>query len=234
MAGENELVIYAKIGNREGLSQAVGVFHQEQAQIRAPRGRIRVRMERPDDGEWSYVMTTKKGFKKVNGVQECDEENKDIDAGAYAMFRSVCDCFQRKTRYIFNIENISISAPNFTGTLTVPNMKYEVDVFFKADGTQSEWCKIDVEVDALHKALADAGISIGALKTDLVVKLSQLPFQPKDAFMEDPNNPKTKELISAIFDNEFNRMFTDGATEGVAEASPLTNAFGRAMVRAMR
>ena len=40
---EEEITIYAKIGNMEGLTQASMIEPQEQAEVKTPRGRIRIR-----------------------------------------------------------------------------------------------------------------------------------------------------------------------------------------------
>lgn len=208
---ETEIVIYAKVGNEQGLDKAFKVIHQEQAQVRAPNGRIRVRMERDAklQNDWVYTLTTKHKGKAISGIASNKELNKLIDDETYSMFKSVADVFQRKTRYVFKVENVKIESANMSGQVTAEELNFEVDRFYveNEDGSiaYSEWVKIDIELDNLIKALKESGFNPDALKMELKVVLSQLPFQPTNAFMEDPSNPKTTELISAIYDNQFNR-----------------------------
>lgn len=216
---ETEIVIYAKIGNEEGLKQAFKTIDQEQAQVRAPNGRIRVRMERDTSikNDWVYTLTTKHKVNNVTGIASNKETTKLIDDEIYSMFKSVADVFQRKTRYVFKVENVKVQTSNMSGQITVEELFFEVDRFYteKPDGTIefSEWVKIDIEIDNLIAALKESGIDPDSLKMEIKVALSQLPFEPTSAFMEEPDNPKTKELISAIYDNLFNRKIKQVATE---------------------
>lgn len=216
---ETEIVIYAKVGNEQGLDQAFKVIHQEQAQVRAPNGRIRVRMERDAklQNDWVYTLTTKHKGQAVAGIASNKELNKLIDDETYSMFKSVADVFQRKTRYVFKVENVKIESANMSGQVTVEELNFEVDRFYveNEDGSiaYSEWVKIDIELDNLIKALKESGFNPDALKMELKVVLSQLPFQPTNAFMEDPSNPKTTELISAIYDTQFNRAIKHVSVE---------------------
>ena len=215
---ETEIVIYAKIGNEEGLKQAFKTIDQEQAQVHAPNGRIRVSMERDTSikNDWVYTLTTKHKVNNVTGIASNKETTKLIDDEIYSMFKSVADVFQRKTRYVFKVENVKVQTSNMSGQIYVEELFFEVDRFYteKPDGTIefSEWVKIDIEIDNLIAALKEDSYP-DSLNMEIKVALSQLPFAPTSAFMEEPDNPKTKELIGAIFDNLFNRKIKQIATE---------------------
>lgn len=205
MASEKELVIYAKVGDYEGLKKAQQIIHQEQAQQKFPGGRMRVRMERPDGvKDYTYTFTTKSGYSQADGLQNCEEENTPVDSKVYEMFKSTCKDFQRKTRFVFKVENIKVNTPGMEAELDVPELVYEVDVFYTTEGKFSQWCKIDVELDGLFAALKAAGIDTDK-ELDLKLQLSSLPFKPKDAYMETAADPKSKELTWTIYEKEFNR-----------------------------
>lgn len=233
---EKEITIYAKVGNPAGLDQAIEIFDQEQAQNRAPNGRIRVRMERRrGGGDWTYELTTKENFSNGGGMQECEEDNEPINVRMYEMFKRVCDVFQRKVRYVFKVEHVTLNAPGLTGALEVPELKYEVDRFITASGEMSTWVKIDVEIDALMEAMQKANLDTEK-PLDLKLKLSSLPFQPTDFFMEDPSNPKSKQLISAIFDTEFNRPVKPEMAVAAERIAPKTfrESMGDALIAAWK
>lgn len=212
MSKETEIVIYARLGNPQGLEQAQEIYHQEQAQVRAPNGNIRVRMERKQGApDFSYELTTKHFTENESGVKSCIEKTEPITAVQYEMFKSVCDQYMRKVRYIFRIENVTIAAPGLSGTLQVPELKYEVDRFITADGQFSEWVKIDLELDRLHEALNKAGVQT-KLTTEIVCNISKLPFQPESAFYDNGDKEgKMRELVSAIYDKQFIRKLTPPA-----------------------
>lgn len=204
---ETELVFYARVGNAAGLEQAQKTIYQEQVQIKAPNGRIRVRMEKSKGEEgYSYNLVTKRNFSKEGGVQVCDEpEAVTISAEAYEMFKSVNDEYMRKVRYVFPIESIKIEAPGLTGQIEVPGLCYEVDRFLTQDGAFSEWVKIDLEIDALHQAMEKAGISLD-IEQHIVAKLSALPFDPQAAFHDDGSKGNAmRALVDKIYETQFLR-----------------------------
>lgn len=208
MSKETELVIYSRIGDVKGLEQAQEIIDQEQAQVRAPNGNIRVRMHRKrGEPNFTYELTTKHFTESDNGVKACTEKTQPINAEQYEMFKSVCDQFMRKVRYVFYIENVSITSKGLEGKLEVPKFKYEVDRFIGPDGQFSDWVKIDLELDELHQALKDAGLRVNALQLDC--KISQLPFKPVAAFCDTgEKNGKMRDLVTAIYDKQFIRPLT--------------------------
>lgn len=208
MAKETELVLYARVGNEAGLLQAAEIYDQEQAQVRAPNGNIRVRMERKrgESPDFRYELTTKHFTQTQDGIKSCEEKTEPCTAAQYEMFKSVCDQFMRKVRYVFYIENVSIKTPGMQAQLEVPGLKYEVDRFISKDGTFSEWVKIDLELDALYEALKKAGLDTSIAAPHIVSKLSMLPFDPQSAFYDDGSKEgPMRDLVTAIYDKQFVR-----------------------------
>lgn len=208
---ETELVFYARVGNPQGLEQASEIIYQEQAQVKAPVGRIRVRMEkRKGQADWSYNLVTKKGYTTNTGAQTSEEpEAVPVTAEVYEMFKSVCDQYMRKVRYVFKIEKITIEAPGLTGQLQVEGLCYEVDRFLTPDGSYSEWVKIDLEIDALNEALKTAGLTLD-VRQHIVAKLSALPWQPEAAFHDDGSKDNAmRKLVDEIYAKEFIRKNPD-------------------------
>lgn len=206
MAKENEResTIYARMTNPAGLWQAAKVLHQEQAQIKAPGGNIRVRMERVDGANaWEYTLTTKHFTAAENGVKDADEETKVIDEQAYRMFKSVCKEYMRKTRFVFMVERLIIEKPGVRTEIELKDVKYEVDVFYKQNGEVSEYVKIDVELQAIKPQLDALGIELDV--TDLTARISRLPFAPVAAFVDDGRGGKMREFISMLYESQFLR-----------------------------
>lgn len=206
---ETELVIYAKVTKPEGLELATKIIYQEQAQIKAQNGRIRVRMEKNKGEEnYSYNILVKTGYKKEAVQTAMESAPIDIDGNLYEMFKQASGEFMRKVRYVFKVEKVTIASPGLTGELTVDDLFYEVDRFIKADGSFSEWVKIDVEIDSLLTALNAAGLN-AELKKEMIVKVSSLPFGPESIFIDDGSKDNSmRKLVDKIYETEFIRKLT--------------------------
>lgn len=206
---ERESTIYARITNPAGLWQAAEVLHQEQAQIKAPNGNIRVRMERKEGSSaWEYTLTTKHFTPTANGVKDAEEDTKVIDAKTYQMFKSVCKEYMRKTRFVFMVEKLVIEKPGLRAEIELKDIKYEVDVFYTESGEPSEYIKIDIELQNIKPQLDAAGIELKDL--NLTARIGKLPFGPVAAFIDDGASGKKRELISTIYATQFLRK--NGAT----------------------
>lgn len=204
---ERESTIYARMTHPAGLWQAAEVLHQEQAQIKAPNGNIRVRQERPDgQKDWHYTMTTKHFTAAEAGVKNADEDTEDVSAKQYQMFKSVCKEYMRKTRFVFLIERLVISKPGMQAEIELKDMKYEVDVFYRENGEFSEYVKIDIELQNLKPQLDAAGISLQDI--DLTARISKLPFAPVAAFIDDGAGGPKREFISMLYETQFLRKVT--------------------------
>jgi len=201
---ENEII--AKIGNPRGLNNARRVLFQEQASIRARGGRIRVRRERGANAQqWGHALTTKHPQPTTTGESSNKETTKTIDRMAYGMFMSVAGEYQRKARHIFPLEKIRLIKGDSVMDLAVSEPVFEVDVFFKQDGTQSPWCKIDFEHRALKDELKKLGIDSGEF--DMILPISSLPFDPKEYFLAGKSMlPAQKKLRDYLYETEWNRQ----------------------------
>ena len=199
---ENEITIYAKIGNMEGLNQASFIEKQEQAEIKTDIGKARVRKIIQNGRVPVFELTTKRPI-SLNAVKRNRERTKKINEELYDMFIDVCPVFQSKTRYVFKSEKITIKRENLEAVITTTDLKFEVDVFTKADGSISEWCKIDLEIDAINKILKENNIGVKDVK--LIACISSLPFEPNNIVIDDGKDEDAdkKELISALWKYEF-------------------------------
>ena len=89
---ETEVVIYAKITNPDGLTQAVHIEQHEQAQIKSAKGSVRIRKITVEGKEPVYEMTSKEK-QKAQGVQSNIETTERINEKVYNLFMAVCDTF---------------------------------------------------------------------------------------------------------------------------------------------
>lgn len=200
-SSEQEIVIYAKIGNMEGLSQASLIEQHEQAEIKSEAGRIRVRKTTRNGRVPVYEMTSKRPI-SVGGVKSNREKTKSINEQLYNLFLEVCPSFMAKTRYVFKTENLRIKRGDMQANIKTSELNFEVDVFTKGDGTVSKWCKIDIEVDKIEEILKKNSIEVGDMR--LIASISSLPFEPDTIVIDDGNDDEgKKELISALYENEF-------------------------------
>jgi len=132
---EREYEIYGKVKDLEALAKSAD--RQEfQEQWGMPcnvggdtgiNGNIRVRMTKTGDGEPVYTQTIK--VKQPDGNQENEME---ISADTFAIFRSLVPTGLKKTRYFFPVKD--------------SDLVLEVDVFEDAEGVQQSMVKIDLEV----------------------------------------------------------------------------------------
>lgn len=200
---EKEVVLYARIGNYEGLKQAAQIIGQEQAQIKAYRGSVRVRKNTVGEGAAPvYEMTAKTPVSHDGLTKQMAEETTPINEDIFNVFMRGCDQKFVKTRYVFPIEKATIRASGMDAEVVLEGLKFEVDVFTTAAGKPSTWCKIDVEVQDLIPQLEAKGLTIKDI--DLRLKASSLPFEPQVCFVD--NGEKSgplRELVTTIYETEF-------------------------------
>ena len=209
---ETEVVIFAKIGNMDGLQQANSQEHQLQLTTSlGKQNTCRVRRTSKDDAvEYTYTFKLKNATEgAVVPLQH--EYNVAVTEDFFIGFKQVAEYAQDKIRYIFQSEKITLkySENDEDKVIDVPDMIYEVDVFKKADGTFSEWCKIDIEIDKMMQYIDHNYPDIRDIKMSL--KISHLPFEPKESFIGSENPERMDEL----YKNEYT---TPLGTEPVAEA----------------
>lgn len=185
-APETEIVIYARIGEPDGLKAADSIEEQEQVELKIEgMGKIRVR-KTTSGGVTSYEQTVKRDIKdKVGGLDSQLENNIPIDAAFYEAFKSLGKTMMKKTRYIFKSKNVTmgITADGKIGTsVQLPEVLYEVDVFRIDSGNICAWCKIDIEVDRLETFITQNYPDLKNIKMN--IKVSHLPFKPEQCFID--------------------------------------------------
>lgn len=201
---EKEIVIYAKIGNMAGLEEATRNEKQYQIERMLDTGiTSRVRKTTKEDEE-TYEFTIK--HKNVDdNVQSSNEYTIAADESFMKGYEKIADRYMDKVRYVYSSSNIILNT-NINGedvSINIPNIDYEVDTYIKKDGTYSEWCKIDIEVD---KILSYIDVRYPDI-TDLnfVIKISHLPFKPTNAILVSTATEEQKQFISDLWTNELSR-----------------------------
>ena len=206
LKSEAEIVVYARVGNFDGLKQADSVIEQHQLELYLPsKGKNRVRRSISADGEIyeATVKTPKKslGSDESSVAMSCVEENIPATPGFFEAFKYIASKMFVKKRYCFNGEKTTVSKGD--QKFDLPPIVYEVDVYERHDGKIVEWCKIDIEVDELLKAIN----SIPELKgvdICLDIKIKDLPFVPQDAFIVGSENTDAqKRLVLKLWNEEY-------------------------------
>lgn len=141
---EIEYVLFARIPDMSILKKAKGMERQEQWEIDIPKtgsnaapGRMRIRKSTVK-GVVSYVQAIKsvadRSAQKGKAMVpiSISEIESDSSEAAFEQFKLFSSKGMVKERYFFDVPG--------TG------LQWEVDVFIQANGSRSEWCKIDLEV----------------------------------------------------------------------------------------
>lgn len=211
---ETEITIYAKISNLEGLKESKG--SEEQIQVEAQLGQdhhCRVR-KTTVNGQDKYVYTFKVQQEGANSDLDARREhNVDVDEGFFNDFILTADKLQDKVRYFFEAENITLMHPegDHNKEIVVPGVVYEVDVFKKPDGTVSEWCKIDIEIDKILVFMEHNYPDLKDLK--LTIRISQLPIKPINGLLNDKSNSTVRSFIQHLYDVDFCRDLVEERKE---------------------
>lgn len=136
---ELEKVFYCKLEDFSQLDKASLKQHQEQwslkPEIDVP-GSVRVRCL--DKGA-SYVFTIKNGKNEV----EFPASKDGFDA-----MKAISNNGMIKERFEFPIDTRLFA--NDEDKKVWEGLKWEVDVYFKEDGSYQEWCKVDLEVPSME------------------------------------------------------------------------------------
>jgi hypothetical protein len=201
---ETEIVVYARIGNMEGLEQCVRWEDHHQIEARFVNGNTcRVRKV-TSEGKDSYVYTFKVKEKSEDGgklVESVTEQTVDVDKAFFDNFKKIAERELVKRRYTFSSKMVQLDTKADDGGPTVveiPNIQYEVDVYTKADGERSEYCKIDIEVDSVLDFINANHKNVGDFKVN--VKVSHLPFQPTDLLLAHTDDPTVRGRIKEIWE----------------------------------
>lgn len=205
MSSEIELTIYAKLGNPDGLKLADSKETHVQAQIKASvGGSIRVR-QTISANSVSYTQTIKLPLSGNSDVASNTETDNEISCWFFNSFMRLTETYMYKDRYIFKSKSVTLALESDSGTtdITLPELLYECDAFISDTGGYHEWCKIDVEMDPVLEYLATNHPDLDSTK--LKVKVSHLPFQPKESFIESSATPEQKQLLDTLFKDCFLR-----------------------------
>ena len=202
---EKEITILCKIGNFEGLQQSFDSEHHLQAQIcKNDKGMVRIRKTTfvgKRTNTPAIELTTKTQISD-GGIRSVQEKTEPIDESIFSQLLEVAEKYMDKTRYLFKMETLEVSFEDKIYDLSDIGLVYEVDVFKKKDGSVSQWCKIDVEVQGIEEKLKE--LSLDFEKISFKVVISKLPFEPTDFILVDEEeNADKQELIRELFDNEF-------------------------------
>ena len=144
---EIEHTFFGKLENKELLTTAKGMEHQEQWEIKlekteknAAGGKWRIRKTVVDGQDPEYVLTCKTAGKEEGSI----EVGVAVTEAMFTQFKMMAEQGMIKDRYFFPVEG--------------SELVWEVDMFFKK-GSQpgskdyEDWCKIDLEVPSLEMAL---------------------------------------------------------------------------------
>lgn len=199
MEKETEVAIYARITNPEGLKDCIRSENQHQLEGQFSNGvKCRVRKTWTVEGDARYTFTYKLRETEA-GVESCREFNVPVDADFFEGFKEIAERSLEKVRYIFTSQSVTMKLLNGADgeDVTIPNVEYEVDVYTKADGTVSEWCKIDVEIDSIIDYLAKEHPELQGMQ--LNIKVSHLAFQPTDTILPRTATPEQKSKLDEIW-----------------------------------
>lgn len=208
---ETEITIYAKIGDMEGLKTADYKEVHEQAETRLnDTTRLRVRKTIKESEPFSENENPGITF---NATLKIDNENSIVNSNSeinlpiteefFKAFFAASNSRFIKTRYVFYSKRVSLSVDHpDIGTIEIPKLKYEVDVFKRTTGEVSEYCKIDIEVDPIIKFLKVNYPDIKDVK--YIIKVSHLPFKPNGYFIDSQANEGQMQLLDHLYENDFN------------------------------
>ena len=201
-ATEQELTLFAKIGDMEGLQKAGE--SEEHIQLEAKLGKQFCRVRKTTKGDdVKYVFTFKVKDADVDQIASSKEYNVEVDKDFFEGFAKVAESKQEKTRYVFDSEKVllMIDGDENLKSIELPTMHYEIDVFKTPSGEISEWCKIDVELDTALLFVAKNYPELKDVK--LKVKVSHLPFKPKDVMQSTTEVSDQRALIDRLYSEEF-------------------------------
>ena len=212
---EMELVIIAKIGDFDGLKEAEEVVEQSQLEtFQEGKGRFRVRKSIDEEGT-RYEVCIKSLHDGSSVIKSVDEHEEIISEAFYEAYRKLADSLRIKKRYVFKGEK-SLFTKADGSEVPLPAISYEVDVFQRHDGKDSEWCKIDIELNQIKEALVSLDIEVGDSDyPELFVKITHLPFKPQEAFMVGLATPEQKAKLAELWDNEWTQNPQGGPYKSV-------------------
>lgn len=208
---ETEIVIYSKVGEPARLEECKSKEHHIQLEAKFENGtRSRVRKV-TKDGKTEFLFTFKVPTKpdERTGLDSNIEHTVEVDEDFFNGFAPVASRRLVKTRYNFASENVTLKlgTGDDARDIVIPNIEYEVDIYTKSDGSVSEWCKIDVEVDNILNYIDSNHKEVGDISLQL--KVSHLPFAPSNSILSFNATDENRIKIDAIW-KEFSQEITGG------------------------
>ena len=202
---EVEATVYARITKPQGLTQASGSEQQEQAEIKIDKKRkFRVRKTTRAGQAPVYELTVKIRTSNTKELTEVTEQTQAIPVEVYETIKSAVPNYQTKTRYYFNVEEITVATSHGEKQVPIKGLVYEVDVYINDKGQVSDWCKIDLELQDFEDRLKAAGVKIASF--NLKLALTKLPFRPADFIVIDSKSiDKNNEKLTQIYEHQFLR-----------------------------
>ena len=177
-ATENEITVYANIGDAEGFKQALNKTRQTDyvAKFEKDGCKARVRVVETEDSKRLEYTIKIKNSGGEGAVASSTEYTIEVDEAFLEGFKSIAEVPITKDRYVFETKEVTITVgEEETKTIQVEGIIYEVDVFEK----NTAQCKIDIEVDKVLEVIKD--VSPDA-KVNILAKVSHLPFKPTGVF----------------------------------------------------
>ena len=197
---EDELVLYAKITDFEGLKAATGKESQEQWEVKSAHGRVRVRKTSKEGIDPTFDLTFKTKSSNA-GIEGSLETTYDIDEAMFESFKQISENGMVKDRFFYEVAKVTVKNASGVQDIQVTDMFYETDVFFNEDGSYNENVKIDLEVNKLLDKINETHKDIGEFK--LIVKVMHLPFKPKDVILSKNASESDKKIIQNLYDTVF-------------------------------
>lgn len=233
-SNETEIIVYCRIQDFDGLQKASKIETHEQLETEFKNG-VRCRVRRTskspvvatedsntvDMHDDSYEFTFKLKDQSEGGFESNQEFTVNVDKDFFDGFRQIADHRLLKTRYEFSSDKIYLNYQDGDEkkTMMIPNIKYEIDVYLDKDGQICEWCKIDIEVDAILDHIAKHHPDIDNLKMN--VKISHLPFEPSDGILTLSASEEQKAFVDSLWKDHYRLSPTEAITSPTeATAAP--------------
>lgn len=193
---EEEVTIFAKIGDFNGFNKADDSANIQELNTFLP-GKGKYRHRKISDGNGTFYVVNIKGLGEGGVVKAALDEDLPSTAAFYEAGRAMADRLVIRDRFLFNGSPAALTIDD--KEVLLPPIDYQVDVFHRFDGRESEWAKIDIEVNRLLDAIRSMGKDPD--NVELTIKVSHLPFLPQDAFIvSNDNTPEEKALIKKIWE----------------------------------
>lgn len=202
---ETEVVFYAKVGDMVALKSCEDFEDHYQIENRLMDGsKIRVR-KTINRGEITFDFTCKKKTKEQESKsnQECTEFNSRVDEDFFNLFKNIASDMIVKRRYKFKSQKLTLSISGQLEPINIDDMVFEVDLFTR-DGVESEYVKIDVEVDKLVAWIEEHYPDVTEAR--LIISTDKLPFEPYDVIHAPTATEEQKATVQKIWNEQFKTL----------------------------